>query len=464
MIVRAREYILNEDGAPNGKTLLNSLYEFQAGLHRLQTLEAAYNNEHAICARVRDKKLPNNRMAHGYARYITTMASGYLIGEPITYTGADDAQTEQLAPILEAYRHTDIDSVDGEIATAASVYGRGVEIVFSDADAEPRSASLDPKTAFVVYDDTVMSVPALGVHITRTYDANHVPSGYAVTAYTDAAAYLYRVQDLGLLETAAPDSVTPHYFGGVPLIEYWNNAEETGDFEQVLSEIDAYDSLQSDRVNDKQQFVDTLLVILGATLSTDEQGRTPMQQLAEDRSLFLPDGSSAQYLSKSLDEAGVEILRQSIASDIHKFSLVPDMTDKEFAGNVSGEAMKYKLLGLEQLTRKKEEQFRLALKERLKMYAYFLGMRNGRALDISCVTITFARSLPVNDLALSQTARNLKGIIPDQSILAMLPFVQDVDAAMAQLDAQRQQDIDAQRRAFGGYADITGESGNADAG
>lgn len=455
MIVRNKGYVFNADGAPNGKTLLNSIQEFRAGLDRMHTLEAAYKNEHAICNRVRDKKLPNNRMAHGYAKYITTLASGYLIGEPIAYTAADaNDQNDALQPILEAYRHTDIDSVDGELATAASIYGVAVEIVFADENADPRSASIDPKTAFVIYDDTVLNNPLIGVHIVRTYDNNHQPSGYAVTAYTDRAAYLYTVTDLGLLEAATPNSVTPHYFDGVPLIEYWNNADASGDFEQVLGEIDAYDALQSDRVNDKQQFVDTLLVVFGASIAPDEEGRTPMQQLAEDRSLFLPDGTGAQYLSKSLDESGVEILRKSIASDIHKFALVPDMSDQEFAGNVSGEAMKYKLLGLEQLTRKKEEQFRLALKDRLRLYAAFLGMRNGRTLDIGCVTIAFTRSLPVNEFELSQTARNLKGIIPDQNILAMLPFVQDVNAAMEQMEEQRRQEIEAQRQAFGGYDDV----------
>ena len=278
MIVRNKGYVFNADGTPNGKTLLNGIQEFRAGLDRMRTLEAAYKNDHAICNRVRDKKLPNNRMAHGYAKYITTLASGYLIGEPIAYTADNDnAQNEALQAILEAYRHTDIDSVDGELATAASIYGVAVEIVFADETAEPRSASIDPKTAFVIYDDTVLNNPLIGVHIVRTYDNNHQPSGYAVTAYTDRAAYLYTVTDLDQLETATPNSVTPHYFDGVPLIEYWNNADASGDFEQVLGEIDAYDALQSDRVNDKQQFVDTLLVVFGASIAPDEEGRTPMQ-------------------------------------------------------------------------------------------------------------------------------------------------------------------------------------------
>ena len=55
--------------------------------------------------------------------------------------------------------------------------------------------------------------------------------------------------------------VEPHNFGDVPMVEYWNNSEETGDFEQVISLIDAYDTLESDRINDKTQFTDALLGI-----------------------------------------------------------------------------------------------------------------------------------------------------------------------------------------------------------
>ena len=67
--------------------------------------------------------------------------------------------------------------------------------------------------------------------------------------------------------------------GGVPVVEYWNNAQETGDFEPVLSLIDAYDTLESDRVNDKQQFTDAVLLLTGCTLENDDPAdrRSPAQ-------------------------------------------------------------------------------------------------------------------------------------------------------------------------------------------
>ena len=47
----------------------------------------------------------------------------------------------------------------------------------------------------------------------------------------------------------------------------------------------AYDRLQSDRGNDKEQFTDKLLVLTGCTMDTDEEGRPPWLQLRLDKAL-----------------------------------------------------------------------------------------------------------------------------------------------------------------------------------
>ena len=209
----------------------------------------------------------------------------------------------------------------------------------------------------------------------------------------------------------------------MPLIEYWNNEEEAGDADAVLSLIDAYDVLESSRVNDQEQLVDALLIVYGARLETDERGRTPAQQLRQDKLLYLPDREAgAQYLVKQ-SGPGAEELRAALERDIHKFSMIPDLSDRQFAGNVSGVAMKYKLLGLEQLTRLKERWFREALRERLRCYAHFLTVKGGRALDESRVRITFTRTLPESALETAQMVKTLEGMVPDDLLLSQLPFL-----------------------------------------
>lgn len=157
----------------------------------------------------------------------------------------------------------------------------------------------------------------------------------------------------------------------MPLTEYWNNACERGDFERVLPLIDAYDLLQSDRVNDKQQFADALLVltgVMGLTAPEDGDGRTPGERLRQDKTLALPDSTArVEWLTKETHESDADVLRRALSEDIHKFSMVPDLTDEQFAANASGVAMRYKLLGLEQLTGVKERYFREGLRCRVRL-------------------------------------------------------------------------------------------------
>ena len=54
--------------------------------------------------------------------------------------------------------------------------------------------------------------------------------------------------------------------------------------------------------------------------------------------------------------------------------------------------MRYKLLGLEQLTRIKERWFQEALRQRLRGYARFLSFRGEAQLDADDVRMRFTRS------------------------------------------------------------------------
>ena len=340
--------------------------------------------------------MPNTRLVHDFPRYICTMAAGYLAGEPVQYS-APDGQRAALDGVLANYRLCAIDSVDVELARQASLYGRGVELVFADGDARPRSAVLDPRLAFVVYDDTVENRPLFGVRLRpllrrRWRRGGLVRRGLYRRPRSSPSAPPGQATSVPCTAAAGTSSAA------LPMIEYWNGEDERGDFEGALSLIDAYDRLQSDRVNDKAQFVDALLLLYGCTMETDERGRSPGRQLREDKVLALPDADARA--SGSASSSTRRTPRSCAARSpptIHKLSMVPDLSDERFAGNASGVAMRYKLLGLEQLARVKERWFREALRQRLALYAAFLTLRGAPPLDVNAVKMAFARSLPVND-------------------------------------------------------------------
>ena len=422
-----------------GALLLGVVKEWQGGLERLAKLRRAYENERGILARRRNAHLPNNRLAHGFAKYIATMSSGYMVGKPVAYT-APEGMESALEAILTEYKHTDIDSVDIELARHAAIYGKAVQIIYADENASARCAAVSPENAFVVYDDTIESRPLFGVHCVERTDISGDASGYALSVYTEDVVIEYIVGKLEDVEKAAPIAAYEHRFGGVPVIEVWNDENEQGDFEQVESLIDAYDIIESDRANDAEQHVNAVLLLTGAMMERDEAGRTPAQQIRQDRILSLPNAdASARYLTADLSQADVEVLKNSLKADIHKFSMVPDLTDEQFAGNASGVAMKYKLLGLESLMKIKEPWFVEALRARLRLFANFVYVRGGRALVADEVEIVLSRSLPVNELEVAQMVSTLQGIVPDATLLAQVPFVDDPAAALDALAKQREE-------------------------
>jgi len=412
MIARPRGNITG--GIPDADMVESCIREHLSGLGRLEKLRAYYDGRHAIDTRVRSAGLPNLRMTHAFPRYISTMAAGYLIGNPVRY---ECAEIEELENLMLEYRRGAIDSVDAELARNASIYGKAVELIYADEKARPCSTALDPRDAFVVYEDSVEQRPMMGVYLMPWRMCDGRLKGYFVYLYTSTHILRYRVKSLTDPRLGSPEDMREHFFGCVPMIEYWNGEDEKGDFEDVVSLIDAYDLLQSDRMNDKQQFVDALLILYGCTLQTDELGRSPGRQLREDKALSLPDSDArAEWLCKQLSESDTEVLKNAIKADIHKMSLVPDLTDEHFAGNSSGVAMRYKLLGLEQLTRIKERWFREALRLRLHAYCRFMLCRGVSAPDPESVRMIFTRSLPVNELETAQTLSALTGILPDEEL------------------------------------------------
>ena len=444
MLTMDRE-LLGPDGLPDA-ALLGTLLRRQAQeRERLDRLGEIYGRRHRICGRRRLAGLPNNRLAHDLPGYIATMAAGYLVGSPVRYA-APQGQEDAFAAVREAYAAANVESVDAELAMDAAVFGRAVELCYADALARPRVAQMDARRAFVVYDDTVEHAPLFGVLRREVLDRDLRRRGERVDVY--GAHEVVHYERAGA-EDPREVGREAHFFGDVPVVEYWNNAREEGDFEPVMELIDAYDALQSDRVNDKQQFTDAVFVLkgvgaLGVDDTEEDAGEggepvTPDRKAAEDpsvrlrrtRTLFLPgEGADAQFVTKPDAESGNELLRLSLKSDIHKLSMVPDLTDEQFAGNVSGVAMRFKLLGLEQLTKIKERWFREGLRARLKLFCAFLSLRGEPALDADRVQIVFTRSLPVNELEIAQTVSAYRGLVPDRLLLTQVPFVEDARAAL----------------------------------
>src|SRR5699024_11866617 len=135
-----------------------------------------------------------------------------------------------------------------------SVCGRAYELVYVNENENTLNlAKVDPTTAFVVYDDSIKAKPLFAVRYYETgvLDDN-LQEQYEI--YTDSSLFKYHSNG-GLPETNSPeqavvfDDSEPLFFGRVPLTEYKNNDERTGDWEPELDQMDALDKALSTMAN-----------------------------------------------------------------------------------------------------------------------------------------------------------------------------------------------------------------------
>ena len=251
------------------------------------------------------------------------------------------------------------------------------------------------------------------------------------------------------------EEMVPHYFGDVPIIEYRNNKLCIGDFEQQISLIDAYNKLMSDRVNDKEQFVEALLVVYGSLMGDDnEEVSETMKILKENGLLELPSEARAEYISRTFDESGMEVLRKAIKEDIYTFSHVPNLTDENFVGNSSGVAMEYKLLGLQMITGEKEKYYKKGLRRRIDLFCNYLGLK---AININKnnIKITFTRKLPKNLNELAQMIANLSGKVSNETLIEQLPFVEDASNEAEKVKKENEENIKTQQALFKTQNDVS---------
>lgn len=441
-IIRDRSLVKDWNNVPI-PMIVSCIKEHQNTKSRFDELEAYYLGKHPILARSKNAQhgLPNNRLVANHAKYITDIAVGYMIGDPVKYEGTNFDE------IKKVYDQIDIVSHDAELAKDLSIFGEGRELYYMTSDDVPipKATALDPRQTFLVVDDTVEYKSLFGVHFYEKRDIDNAIVGYYVNVYSENTITQYETTDLNNNQTfkllREPQT---HYFGGVPIVEFWNNEERQGDYEQQISLIDAYNVLMSDRVNDKEQLVDALLAISGgATLGdTMSEATETAKKIKELKILELPLGADAKWLTKNLTESDVEVLRDAIREDIHQFAMVPNLTDENFAANASGVAMKYKLLGLEQLAKIKERYFIQGLRERLKLFANVLKVK-GKAVDVSDVKITMTRNLPANDVEIANMISQLSSSVPNETLIGQLSFIDDPAEETKKLDAQK--DAEAKR-------------------
>lgn len=469
-------------------------------VHRIKVLQDYYLGETDIkkWPGSRNPENAHNQVATGFARYITNIRVGYFMGNDIQFkvTPEEDNQKSLADTIDEQIKQFNQDSnesyIDEMIEKDLSVCGRAYDLVYVNENENTLNlAKVDPTTAFVVYNDSIKAKPLFAVRYYETgvLDDN-LQEQYEI--YTDSSLFKYHSNG-GLPETNSPeqavvfDDSEPLFFGRVPLTEYKNNDERTGDWEPELDQMDALDKALSTMANFQEDFNDAAMVITGKFANMSE----PKYQLDKNGNPVVnKDGSKVvlepahplinphnrmfylkpyvtkagingersvvnptlQYITKQYDSAGWSTYINFLINEIHKYTHTPNVNDPNFASNASGVAMSYKLWGSDQERKIQESLYKRGLHARLSACLTYWdklnvipGTNDINAL-VSMIEPDFTPNLPKNDDATAQLIQQLvnTGKFSDETIREIAESITGVtaDAEQQRVDEQQKHEAD----------------------
>lgn len=411
---------------------------------KFKKLGRYYRSKNDILNRTMESGKPNNRLSHSFCRYITNMATSYFLGKPVQYNVENPEYREALEKIQ---KKNYINSLNFELSKEASKKGISFEIMFIDEAGKLEEQKLNAEEVIPVYSPTLGEFLECAIRIWNNYDIDGVLKKQSAEVYTKEDIVTFEREAVGA-EFKLVDTET-HKFSDIPVIVIHNNEEIMGDYEPVLSSVDAYDKAMSDTANDSEYFADAYLCIAGAgggledgAADADEDSDHAAYTLRKNRLLLLDEKGQAEWLTKNTNDVAQENYKSRLRNDIFFLSQVPALSDESFAGNLTGIAIKYKLIGLEELTIMKESKFEAALHKRDKLVTEYLNMTMNQNWDASEIDHKYERNFIENESDLIEDARKLEDVVSKRTQLRRLPtsIVENVDEELEQLETEKLQD------------------------
>jgi len=424
-----RQYFLNDDFEMGDVLSIVDLFLERRTQYNL--LYDYYIGKQSILNRRMESDKINNKVVNNYGKNIVDNTTNYFLGKPITYTSMNEQGLELLKKELNL---NNVQNIDVELGKISSIYGHAFEIHYIDKNGNHRFKYRTPKDVLAIYsakDDAIMLV-AINVAIVQDFKTN--TDIFLIDVYTDSEITSYK-KEIG--KSFEISEVKPHKFGQVPVIEFLANDERQGDFENVISMIDAYDSAVSDSINDISYWNDSYLM-LRDMMGTEHEDIIEMK----NNRVILVDGSGdAKFITKNVNDTHVNNVKQRLTEDIHKFSACPNLSDESFASNLSGTAIKYKMIGLETKTFIRECKFKLALKKRIELLVKTMVAKNGNINEIASlpeeVTAVFVRNIPSNLVELADIIVKLRGVVSDETLRSQLSFIADLERESKLLEEEK---------------------------
>ena len=381
-----------------------------------------------------DTAKPNNKIVKNYCKTTVDNFRGYICGQPITYAANDNTD---ISSLLDCFKDNDIINSDSEWLKNALIYGMAPQLCYINEKNEKKFRNLSPEQVIPIYSADLDEELLYCIYFYPVvdWDREDWHTTYSVNVY-DAHHIYHYVSDDGFNSFKIDGEPEQHFFGEVPFSIFYLNDDCTSIFDCIISLQDAYNKLLSDSVNDWEAFCDAYMVLTGGMVDEDD-----LENMRHNRIILSDDDMSVSYLTKNTTDTQVMNLLDEINTAIHTIANSPDFSSEEFGSGVSsGIALQFKLVGFNNIASNIEAQFRKAIKKRIELLNTVFSLLDTSTFDIE---ISFTHNLPANIADTANVVNQLRGLVSDETLLAQIPFVSDVEQELERVKAENELSLDS---------------------
>lgn len=393
--------------------------------NRYKVARQFYKGHHPILDKQKKSDIdkPDNRLVVNYPKYIVDTFNGFFDGIPPKITLDDEDLNTSLQDFVN---YNSLLDLIFEASKQVSIYGRSYFYIYQNEDKKTCVTVVDPIHSFIIYDDTVAK-KAKGF-VMYSYDSDNNLSGQV--CLTDG---LYDIE-LG--------NKTANVYKNIPAIEFFENEERQGTFENIETLVNGVNNALSQKANDVEYFADAYMKILGSEVDEDT-----LKQIKDNHIINLAsqDGQDVvvEFMEKPNADGEQENLINRLNNLIFQISMVANISDDTFGNAASGVSLQYKLLSMRNLASNKERKFTKSLR---KLFEIVFSTGNvipsNKAEEWQNVKFKFTRNLPSNLVEEAQTAATLSGITSQETQLSTLSIVDDPKSEIDRISEDQKRDAE----------------------
>lgn len=410
--------IIADNSTINAKNVSDWLFEYKNSILPIrQKLGDYYDGKNEIIKQNAVAGRPNYSINVNMAKYISDVATGYTFGKPVSYSITNDINKDILDTVVALNKVNYTEELDYHLGGDMSTYGVAYQLIYSDKkdkNVPVKFKRLMPERTFMVSDNTIEEKIFCAVYF-HDYVQN---KQYKTRVYVWDNNFLYIFD--GYSNSINLTSKKAHFMGQIPVIQSLNNDDGYGDFQMILDLLDSLNLMISNNTDDLQSISNAILAVTGGKLGEEE-----IKQINQYKVANLPMGANMQWIIKNANIDGVLGQIKHLLDFIFQISMVPDLSDDAFAGNLSGVAMQFKMWGIDQLWTSKIRKYKTCLYKRISMVFKVLGINEDVVKDFQ---INFYRNLPENMAQDYEIAKNLSGVLSLKTVLKNLSIVEDAEA------------------------------------